>query len=255
MRYVRFCIFMFYDILRFMNVIVLAAGSGKRLGGELPKQYLLLNVKPVLYYSLKVFEKSPLVESISVVISQEAQYLYDEFLSYYGAEFSKLTSPFFGGKERCDSVFNAMSEIAKKMIPNDNLIAINDSARPILSEDLLVELYKTAQEFGGAVPALPLTDTVKEIDENGFIVANPVRERLQAVQTPQIFDFKEYWRAIQICKKENIPVTDDSETYSRFAAYGRVKLIPGDLRLFKITYKDDIERAEKIINERNEWKF
>ena len=102
-----------------MNVIVLAAGSGKRLGGELPKQYLLLNVKPVLYYSLKVFEKSPLVESISVVISQEAQYLYDEFLSYYGAEFSKLTSPFFGGKERCDSVFNAMSEIAKKMIPND----------------------------------------------------------------------------------------------------------------------------------------
>ncbi|MBQ2125288.1 MAG: 2-C-methyl-D-erythritol 4-phosphate cytidylyltransferase, partial [Spirochaetales bacterium] len=71
MRYVWFCIFMFYDILCFMNVIVLAAGSGKRLGGELPKQYLLLNVKPVLYYSLKVFEKSPLVESISVVISQE----------------------------------------------------------------------------------------------------------------------------------------------------------------------------------------
>ena len=78
------------------------------------------------------------------------------------------------------------------MIPNDNLIAIHDSARPILSEDLLMELYKTAQEFGGAVPALPLTDTVKEIDENGFIVANPVRERLQAVQTPQIFNFKEY---------------------------------------------------------------
>ena len=116
-------------------------------------------------------------------------------------------------------------------------------------------MYKTAKEFGGAVPALPLTDTVKEIDENGFIVANPVRERLQAVQTPQIFDFQEYWRAIQICKKENIPVTDDSETYSRFAANGQVKLIPGDLRLFKITYKDDIERAEKIINERNEWKF
>ena len=246
---------MFYDILHFMNVIVLAAGSGKRLGGELPKQYLLLNVKPVLYYSLKAFEKNQLVESISVVISQDAQYLYDEFLSYYGSEFSKLTSPIFGGKERSDSVFNAMSEIANKMIPNDNLIAIHDSARPILSEDLLMELYKTAQEFGGAVPALPLTDTVKEIDENGFIVANPVRERLQAVQTPQIFNFKEYWRAIQICKKENIPVTDDSETYSRFAAYGRVKLIPGDLRLFKITYKDDIERAEKIINERNEWKF
>ena len=144
-----------------------------------------------------------------------------------------------------------MSEIAKRMIPKDNLIAIHDSARPILSEDLLRELYKTAQEFGGAVPALPLTDTVKEIDENGFIIANPVRERLQAVQTPQVFNFKEYWHAIQICKKENIPVTDDSETYSRFASCGRVKLIPGDLRLFKITYKDDIERAEKIINERN----
>ena len=117
------------------------------------------------------------------------------------------------------------------------------------SESSTLEYYKDTTP-----PGMPNIN-FPEIDENGFIVANPVRERLQAVQTPQIFDFKEYWRAIQICKKENIPVTDDSETYSRFAAYGRVKLIPGDLRLFKITYKDDIERAEKIINERNEWKF
>lgn len=245
---------MFCDILRFMNVIVLAAGSGKRLGAELPKQYLLLNGKPVLYYSLKVFEKSPLVKSVSVVISQDAQNLYDEFIQHYKDEFTKLTQPIFGGKERRDSVFNAMSELSKSFIPDDNLIAVHDSARPLLSENLLDNLYKTAKEFGGAVPALPLTDTVKEVDESGFIIANPIREKLKAVQTPQVFDFAEYRNAIQICEKKNIPVTDDSETFSCFSSK-KVKLIPGDSRLFKITYSEDIERAEKIINEDNEWKF
>lgn len=237
-----------------MNVIVLAAGCGKRFGTELPKQYLLLNNKPVLFYSLKVFEKSPLVKSISVVISQNAQNLYDDFIRHYKNDFTKLTPPIFGGKERRNSVFNAMSELSKNFIPDDNLIAIHDSARPLLSNNLLDNLYKTAKEFGGSVPALPLTDTVKEVDKNDFIIANPIREKLKAVQTPQIFDFAEYWNAIQICEKKNIPVTDDSETFSCFSSK-KVKLIPGDSRLFKITYKEDIEQAEKIINKDNEWKF
>ena len=113
-----------------MNVIVLAAGCGKRFGTELPKQYLLLNDKPVLFYSLKVFEKSPLVKSISVVISQNAQNLYDDFIRHYKNDFAKLTPPIFGGKERRDSVFNAMSELSKNFIPDDNLIAIH-LIRPI----------------------------------------------------------------------------------------------------------------------------
>lgn len=238
-----------------MNVIVVAAGSGKRFGGNLPKQYLLLNGKPVLYYSLKVFEKSSLVKNVSVVISRDAEDLYNDFLLKYSADFSKLTSPFFGGAERRDSVFNAMSEISKHFVPDDNLIAIHDCARPFLSQDLLKKLYETAETFGGSVPALPLTDTVKEIDNNGFIVSNPIRESLKAVQTPQVFNFVQYWNAVQSCKKENIHVTDDTEIYSRFAEVGKVKLITGDSRLFKITYKEDIERAEKILAEDNEWKF
>lgn len=238
-----------------MNVIVVAAGSGKRVGRNLPKQYLLLNGKPVLYYSLKVFEKSSFVKNMSVVISRDAQDLYNDFLLKYGADFSKLTSPFFGGAERRDSVFNAMSEISKHFVPDDNLIAVHDCARPFLSQDLLKKLYETAETFGGSAPALPLTDTVKEIDNNGFIVSNPVRESLKAVQTPQVFNFVQYWNAVQICKKEDIYVTDDTEIYSRFAEVGKVKLIAGDSRLFKITYKEDIERAEKILAEDNEWKF
>lgn len=238
-----------------MNVIVVAAGSGKRLGGNIPKQYLLLNGKPILYYSLKVFEESPLIKNVSVVISRDAEYLYDDFLQKYGNEFSKITYPFFGGKERSDSVFNAMSEISKHFIPDDNLIAIHDCARPLLSHDLLKKLYETAETFGGSAPALPLTDTVKETDSEGFIVSNPVREKLKSVQTPQVFNFAQYWKAVRKCNEKNIHVTDDTETYSRFAEVGKVKLIGGDPRLFKITYKEDIERAEKILAEVNEWKF
>lgn len=238
-----------------MNVIIVAAGSGKRLGGNIPKQYLLLNGKPVLYYSLKVFEESSLVKNVSVVISHDAEKLYDDFLQKYGNEFSKLTYPFFGGKERRDSVFNAMSEISKHFIPDDNLIAIHDCARPLLSHDLLRKLYETAEAFGGSAPALPLTDTIKEINSEGFIVSNPIRENLKSVQTPQVFNFIRYWNAVQKCNEKNIHVTDDTETYSRFAKAGKVKLISGDLRLFKITYKEDIERAEKILAEENEWKF
>jgi 2-C-methyl-D-erythritol 4-phosphate cytidylyltransferase len=237
-----------------MNVILLAAGSGKRFGGELPKQYLLINDKPVLYYSLKVFECCPLVKSINVVISKNDLSLYETFLESYAKDFKKLKEPIFGGNERRDSVFNAMSQMARSFVPDDNLVAIHDSARPLLSEDLLIELYNTAYSFGASAPALSLTDTVKEVDENGFIVNNPVRDKLKAIQTPQIFNFEQYWEAIKLCEKENIPVTDDSETFFRFAQ-GKVKLIDGDFRLFKITYKEDIERAEKIINKEDEWNF
>lgn len=238
-----------------MNVIVVAAGSGKRLGGSLPKQYLLLNGKPILYYTLSVFEKSPLVKKVSVVISYDAKNLYDDFLQKYGTEFSKLTRPFFGGKERRDSVYNAMSEIANHFIPDDNVIAIHDCVRPFLPEDLLRKVYETAHVFGGCAPALSLINTVKEVDCDGFIVSHPIRERLKIVQTPQVFNFSQYLNAVRICKTENIHVTDDTEIYSRFAEVGKVKLVAGDSRLFKITYKEDIERAEKILSEENEWKF
>lgn len=246
---------MFCDIVPTMNVIVVAAGSGRRLGGNLPKQYLLLNGKPILYYTLNVFERSPLVKNVSVVISHDAEKLYDNFLQKYGAGFSKLTCPFFGGKERRDSVYNAMSEIANHFIPDDNLIAVHDGVRPFLSEDLLKKVYETAEVFGGSAPALPLVDTVKEIDCDSFIVSNPIREKLKIVQTPQVFNFSQYLNAVRICQKKNIHVTDDTEIYSRFAEVGKVKLVAGDSRLFKITYKEDIERAEKILSEENEWKF
>lgn len=238
-----------------MNVIVVAAGNGRRLGGNLPKQYMPLNGKPVLYYSLNAFEKSPLVKHVSVVISHDAENLYDDFLQKYGTEFSKLTYPFFGGKERKDSVCNAMSEISNHFIPDDNLIAIHDCARPFLPHDLLKKLYETAEVFGGSAPALPLVDTVKEIDCDGFIISNPIRERLKIVQTPQVFNFSQYLKAVRICKEKNVHVTDDTEIYSRFAEVGKVKLVAGYSCLFKITYKEDIERAEKLLSEGSEWKL
>lgn len=230
-----------------MDVIIVAAGSGRRMGNEIPKQFMLIDDKPVIYYSILPFEKNKNVDNIFVVISEDSVSLYNSLCEKYLKSFTKLRHFTIGGKLRQDSVFNGLEAVRKN--GNCNVVAIHDAARPFLTQNILNKLFETALLYGGAAPGITVTDTVKETDLNGFITTHLVREKLRAVQTPQVFNFMQIYNAYVNAFENKMTVTDDTEIFTK--TNGKTMIIEGDVNLFKITYASDMEKALCIVKSGN----
>ncbi len=226
-----------------MDVIIVAAGFGSRTGLNIPKQFAIINNKPVLFYSIEPFEKSDRVENIYIVISKESSELYTSLYHEHLTSFTKLRKYIIGGERRQDSVFNALSSMYQTK--KTDLVAIHDAARPFLDNSLLEKLIDSALLYGSSAPGIKVTDTVKAIDPNGLIIEHPIRENLRAIQTPQIFDFTSIYNAYKFAYTNNLSVTDDTEIFFKYG--GKTVIIEGNTNLFKITYPEDIERAKKIL--------
>ena len=223
------------------TAIVLAAGQGKRMGTKVHKQYLLLAGKPVLYYSLNVFQNSPVIDEIILVTGkEEEEYCKKEIVEPYG--FTKVSHIIEGGAERYNSVWNGL-----QITQDEGYVFIHDGARPFIDEEMIQRVYECVQQENACVVGMPMKATVKIIDDNGFVSHTPDRNKVWMVQTPQVFETSLVKNAYaKLMQDETVQVTDDAMVVELFTDCP-VKLIEGSYKNIKITTPDDLETGELFI--------
>lgn len=223
--------------------IVLAAGVGKRMKSDTPKQFMELGDKPVVYYSLKAFEESFIEEIVLVTGENEIEFCQEEIVKKYG--FTKVKAVVAGGAERYLSVYEGL-----KACGTCDYVYIHDGARPFVDERMMESAYKAVEEFGACVVAVKAKDTVKIADENGIILNTPDRNRVWQMQTPQVFDYQMIKEAHEmIIHRTDLPITDDAYVYE--CAFGKpIKLVEGSYENIKITTPEDMEIANIFLSKR-----
>lgn len=239
------------------TAVVLAAGQGSRMGTKIQKQYLEIEGKPVLYYSLAVFEASELIDDVILVVGQgQIEYCQKEIVEKY--QFDKVDMIITGGKERYESVYlalRAMEEGRLKAANSDGYIFIHDGARPFVDEEMLGRAYDTVVKERACVVGMPSKDTIKIIDEQGFARETPDRRYLWQVQTPQVFEtplIKEAY--FKLMREPAIQVTDDAMVVEQMAGIP-VKLVEGSYENIKITTLEDLPVAEVFVRRRKNKKI
>ena len=226
--------------------IVLAAGRGSRMKSKIQKQYLLLKGKPVLYYSLKAFEESFIDEIILVTGEEEIEYCRKEIVEKYG--FTKVSHIVTGGKERYHSVFCGLQALT-----DCDYVFIHDGARPFVTEQMLERAYETVQKEHACVVGMPVKDTIKLADENGFAKETPRRDLLWMIQTPQVFSYAlvksayaSFLEREQELLAQGIKMTDDAMVVETFTDTG-IRLVEGSYENIKITTPEDLRIAEALL--------
>ncbi len=225
--------------------IVMAAGSGKRMGGDVPKQFLLILDKPVLYYTLKTLEESFIDEIILVTRHEDISYCEDEIVKRFG--FNKVKKVIPGGTERYLSVYEGLKSVEE----TDSYIYIQDGARPLLTEDILLRVKENVEKYDATVTAVESKDTVKITDDNGFVADTPLRKTVWNAQTPQAFLYKvikdAYDKLIEEEKTgKTFNITDDSQVCELFSKT-KVYITKGEYNNIKITTESDLATVEKIL--------
>jgi len=219
--------------------IIAAAGRGRRMGQEVNKQYLQLAGKPLLVHTLTRLFQYPFKELILVVAPGEEDYCREEVLIPYG--FLDRTRIVSGGRERQDSVYNAL----KILSPETEMVVVHDGARPFVSREMIGDVVSFAYRFGAAIAAVPVKDTIKKVNEEGFVVDTPSRETLWSVQTPQAFLFPLILDAYQKAEQSGFKGTDDA---SLIEEEGKpVKIVKGSYNNIKVTTPDDLAVAEAFL--------
>lgn len=224
------------------TAIVLAAGQGKRMGTKVQKQYLEISGKPVLFYSLDIFQRSDIIDDIILVVGEnQEEYCKKEIVDKY--HFTKVSQIVKGGSERYHSVWNGLQEVSE-----DGYVFIHDGARPFVTEDILSRAYETVQREKACVVGMPVKDTIKIADDKGFAKETPNRSLVWMVQTPQVFETFLIKNAYSLLmEQEIIQVTDDAmvvETMLR----RKVKLVEGSYENIKITTPEDLKIAGVFID-------
>lgn len=223
--------------------VLLAAGQGRRMNNPIPKQYLLLKEKPVLYYSLKTLEESMLDEIILITNANDIEYCKNEIIDRY--QFQKVKKIICGGKERYYSVYNGLNELKEV-----DYVWIHDGARPFLTNQMILDTFQAVQQYRACVIGMPVKDTIKIVNENKIIQETPPRETIWSVQTPQVFEFslikKAYDKFIKE-KKETLQITDDAMLIEQMTNCD-VKLVQGDYHNIKITTPEDLIIAETFLS-------
>lgn len=217
--------------------IVLAAGQGKRMGMYCPKQYLLLNGKPVIYYSLKAFEESDIDEIILVVGEGEKEYCEQEIINRY--QFKKVMQIVSGGSERYHSVYNGL-----QVVQNAEYVFIHDGARPFLSKQLIEDLFETVRETKACIAGMPVKDTIKLINQKKQVEKSLDRSKVWQIQTPQVFEYQLVKQAYDKLFEQKISdVTDDAMVVERMTGHA-VTLVKASYKNIKITTPEDLEIGE-----------
>ncbi|MES2765589.1 MAG: 2-C-methyl-D-erythritol 4-phosphate cytidylyltransferase [Bacteroidota bacterium] len=225
-----------------MSVIAIipSAGAGKRYGTKIPKQYTELAGIPVIIRTLQNFERCDEIDAIVLSINNDWREFLQEAFKKWGI--TKVVEMVEGGAERQDSIFNAFKTDAFKKA---GIVLVHDAVRPFASVELLKNVIRAAREFDAAVPAMGLKETIKEIDENNFVVTTHDRRFLKSVQTPQGFKKEILLESYEKAAQENFIGTDDASVIE-FAGFP-VKIIDGIEENIKLTTPMDREFAEFLI--------
>lgn len=228
-----------------LAVIIAAAGSGRRLPGATPKQWLCLDGIPLIAHSFRFFDAFPGVRQIAVALDSQTLALPERtayLVSAHGLDVRLVQ----GGAERQESVWKAL----KALNPAPEIVLIHDAARPFPPADAIQRAISTALEGKGAILARPVTETIKRVDANGLIVETLDRRVLWAAQTPQVFPYAPLMSAYETFADRLSEFTDDAVIFE--AAGGGVRVIEGTENNFKVTHPEDYERAENILRSRQD---
>lgn len=221
-----------------ITAIILAGGKGKRMGSKISKQYIELKGKPILYYTLTKFINCKEIDNIVLVLPKdEIEYCTKSILEKYSLKVDKIVE---GGKERQDSVYNALNEIE-----NSDIVLIHDGARPFVSNKIIEDGIKFAKLYGAAAPGVTPKDTIKVKDEFGFSKETPNRNTLVSIQTPQVFKLDIIKECHKKVKNDKIAVTDDTMVIEMYN--NKVYLYEGDYTNIKVTTPEDLILAEKLV--------
>ncbi|NBX74805.1 MAG: bifunctional 2-C-methyl-D-erythritol 4-phosphate cytidylyltransferase/2-C-methyl-D-erythritol 2,4-cyclodiphosphate synthase [Alphaproteobacteria bacterium] len=220
-----------------VTCLIVAAGSGERFGGDIPKQYLDLGGMPILRRSVLAFLHHPLINAVHVVFNPKHEKLYQAAVGDL-----PLPPPTIGGITRQDSVRLGLEALASQQGPRH--VLIHDAARPLIDANTITDVCKALETHAGAIAAKPLVDTLKKAD-GATIAATIDRTHLWQAHTPQGFQFNALYQAHQKAKGQNL--TDDAAVAE--AAGLPVALIPSNPDNMKITNPDDLGRAARLLGQ------
>lgn len=222
------------------GVVIVAAGSGSRMKRDINKQFIKLDGKEIIAYTIEKFYKSEDIDDIVIVIKEnEEKYFIENIINKYGFDNIKLA---YGGKERQDSVYNGI----KKLNRNCEIVLIHDGARPFVNEDIIKNSIKETKENNAVVVGVPVKDTIKVVDSDGNIVDTPNRSLLWSVQTPQSFKYEIITKAYEYAYSNDYYGTDDAMLVEHIGY--NVKMIEGSYDNIKITTEEDLHFGIQILN-------
>lgn len=222
---------------RNVGVVIVAGGSGSRVGGEELKQFRWIAGKPMLLHSVQAFMAHPAV--VNVVCVLPSSHAADPPPWLFQCDIERLMIS-VGGRTRMESVYNGLQDLADEA----EIVLVHDAARPLVTDETIDRVIAEARAGHGALAALPVVDTIKEVDERGRVKRTVPREGLWRAQTPQGFPRTLLWDAHRRARKEGVDATDDAALVERFG--GEVVVVRGSERALKITEAADFARAEAL---------
>ncbi len=221
-----------------VGAIVVAAGIGKRMGGA-DKIFANLAGKPLLARTVDVFQRCPAIDQVIIVLHKDR--LQEGWQLIKENRLSKVSDVCPGGVRRQDSVKEGLQKLC-----DCQWVVIHDGARPCLSQTLIDEGLDEARQSGAAVPALSVTDTIKVVYSDSFVVETPLRQHLRSVQTPQVFRYDIISEAY---RRSDSDVTDDATLVENLGY--RVKVYPGSDTNIKVTTPEDLYLAEAFFKNKD----
>lgn len=225
-----------------VTAIILSAGNGKRMGMDIPKQYIKIEDKPIIYYTIKAFMDSNVDEIIIVCGKEYIEYCAKEIVQYFN--FNKVKGIVTGGDERYNSVYNGLKAIKKS-----DYVLIHDGARPCITAQMINKMIMKVKEENACIMAVPVKDTIKVV-KDGIICDSPDRNTLWQAQTPQAFDYNKiksaYTKVINERLYDKMSITDDAQVWN-ICNDAHIRVVEGDYENIKVTTKSDLEMVAKYV--------
>ena len=225
------------SVIQDVGVIIVAAGTGSRTGSEELKQFRWVAGKPMLLHSVQLFQQRADVCMVVAVIPRNCAG--DPPPWIFQSDLSRLLVG-VGGKQRGDSVRNGLDDLP----PEARIVVVHDAARPLLLEDTIDAVIAAARNGAGAVAALPETDTLKRVAEDGTVIETIERTGLWRAQTPQAFPREMIDDVTRRANREGVTATDDAALCEHYGH--RVVVVPGSERAMKVTTEEDFARADAL---------
>ena len=223
--------------LKYCGAVIVAAGTASRMGG-IDKVMAPLDGEPMIVRTVRTFQDSVAVKEIVIVTRED---LITRITSLCG-KFDKVRAVVVGGKDRAESVKNGLGMLSDKV----KLVAVQDGARPLITDAVIDRTIRAAHTYGAAAPAIAVKDTIKVV-EGTIVTATPDRSTLKAIQTPQVFDFDLLKGALKKAFQDGAVITDDCSAVELLGF--KVKIVEGDERNIKVITPMDLKIAQMLLEE------